>query len=83
MAEKEDRKSKRSQNTQKTPESRNISSNKFEGVYLEAPYTMNNQNIRIQIFDLTELYVFLNHDEFHQIDPNDPASSFATSCFQS
>jgi hypothetical protein len=34
------------------------------------------------IYDLTELYVFLNHDGFYQIDPNDPASSYSTYCFQ-
>jgi len=39
MAEKEDRKSKRSQSTPETI--LNISRNKIEDVYLKAPYTLN------------------------------------------
>jgi len=40
MAEKEDRKSKRFQNTQNTPETRNMSRCRIKHVNLEAPYTV-------------------------------------------
>ena len=52
MAEKEDMKSKRFQNTQNTPEMRNISRSRIEHVNLKAPYTMNdkkNPNINVLI----------------------------------
>jgi len=52
MAEKEDRKSKRFQNT---PETRNMSRSRIEHVNLKAPYSMNdkkNPNIDI-LFDRT------------------------------
>ena len=43
MAEKENRKSKRFQNTQNTPETRNIWNSKIEHVYLKVSSTMNNK----------------------------------------
>jgi len=43
MAEKEDRKSKRFQNTQNTPETRNMSRCRIKHVNLEAPYTVKDQ----------------------------------------
>ena len=80
MAEKEDRKSKRSQ---KTAESRNISSNKFEGVYLEASCTMNTKKISEYEYVIWQDFMFscimMN---FIQIDANEPASSYAPCCFQ-
>ena len=55
MAEKEDRKSKRFQNTQSTPETKIISRNRIKHVNLEAQYTVKdkkkNFNINIQ-FDI-------------------------------
>jgi len=44
MAEQEDRKGKRFQNTPNTPETINISRSRIEHVYLKAPYTMNDKN---------------------------------------
>jgi hypothetical protein len=55
MAEQADRKSKRFQNTQNTPQTRNISRCRIEHEYLKAPYTRTttiNPNIDIQ-FDRT------------------------------
>jgi len=55
MAEKEDRKGKRFQNTQNTPETRNMSRGRIKHVNLEAQYTVKdkkkNFNINIQ-FDI-------------------------------
>jgi len=41
MAEKEDRKGKRFQNTENIPGMRNISKSRIEHVYFKAPYAMN------------------------------------------
>jgi len=54
MAERENRKSKWSQNNQKTPETTNISKGEIEDVLLKAPYTMNankypNANIQLDL----------------------------------
>jgi len=43
MAEKEDRKGKRFQNTENTPETGSISKSRIEHVYFIAQYTMNDQ----------------------------------------
>jgi len=44
MSEKEDRKSKRSPNTQNTPKSRHNSKHEIEEVYLKVLYTMDIKN---------------------------------------
>jgi len=76
MAEKEDRKSKRFQNTQSTPETKIISRNRIKHVNLEAPYKVKHKKGNPTLmYNLTELYMFLNQNELYQIDPNDPASS--------
>jgi len=42
----------------KTPESRNISSDKIEIVYFKAPYTINTKNIsEYQLFDRTSCFL--------------------------
>jgi len=45
MAEKEDSKSKRFPNTQKPPETINISNSEIEHMYIKAPSTMNAKKI--------------------------------------
>jgi len=47
MAENEDRKSKRPQNNQKTPETRNMIWGHIEDVYLKAQYTINANKISL------------------------------------
>jgi len=65
MAENEDRKSKRSQNNQKTPE-RDISEEvKLKMCTSNSIHNECQKNISILICNFTELYAFLTSSEFH------------------
>jgi len=75
IAEKKHRGKKRSQNTQNIPGTKNLSSDvQIQNMCLKTPCIWNFKKISISIYDLTKLFAVFNHNEFGQIDPNDPAS---------